>query len=71
MADATAKKAKSNRIVRFFKEVKSEIKKVVWPSKKQVIKNTLIVIAAVLIIGAFIWILDLLFKFGLDKLIAR
>ena len=72
MAEATAKKTKSKgKILRFFKEVKSEIKKVVWPSKKQVIKNTLIVIAAVLIIGAFIWILDLLFKFGLDKLIAK
>ena len=51
MAEATAPKKKSgNKIVRFFKELKSELKKVVWPSKGQVIKNTLIVIAAVIII---------------------
>ena len=70
MADATAQKKKSgNRVVRFFKEVKSEMKKVVWPSKKQVIKNTLIVIAAVVLIGVVIWALDMLFSFGLEFLV--
>ena len=70
MAEATATKKKSgNKIVRFFKELKSELKKVVWPSKKQVIKNTLIVIAAVIIIGIVIWILDFAFGFGISKLI--
>lgn len=50
---------KKNRVLNYFKEVKSELKKVVWPSFKQVKNNTLIVIVCVLIIGAFIWILDL------------
>ena len=72
MAEATAQKKKSgNKIVKFFKEVKSEMKKVVWPSKNQVVKNTLIVIAAVVIIGILIWVLDILFQFGLSKFIAR
>ncbi len=72
MAEATAQKKKSgNRIVRFFKEVKSEMKKVVWPSRKQVVKNTLVVIAAVVIIGIIIFALDTVFGFGLDKLIKR
>ena len=71
MAEATAQKKKSgSKIVRFFKEVKSEMKKVVWPTKKQVLKNTLIVIAAVVIIGLVIWGLDALFSFGLTKLFA-
>ena len=70
MAEATAPKKKSgNKIVRFFKELKSELKKVVWPSKSQVIKNSLIVIAAVIIIGIVIWGLDLAFGFGISKLI--
>ncbi|MBR5506379.1 MAG: preprotein translocase subunit SecE [Clostridia bacterium] len=70
MAEATAKNKKSgSRIVKYFKEVKSEMKKVVWPSKKQVIKNTLIVIAAVVLIGVVIWALDLLFSFGLNTFI--
>ncbi len=65
---AEAKKS-GNRFTRFFKEVKSELKKVTWPSKKQVIKSTLVVIAAVLIIGVVIWVLDLLFSFGLGSII--
>ena len=70
MAVATAQKKKSgNKIVRFFKELKSELKKVVWPSKSQVAKNTVIVIAAVIIIGIVIWVLDMAFGFGISKLI--
>ena len=70
MAEATAQKKKSgNKIVRFFKELKSEMKKVVWPSRKQVIKNTLVVIASVIIIGIVIWALDMIFSFGLEQLV--
>ena len=69
MAEAAKAKKSGNRIVKFFKEVKSELKKVTWPSKKQVTRNTLVVIAAVIIIGIVIWVLDLLFSFGLNSFI--
>ena len=62
---------KTNRLVSYFKEVKSELKKVVWPSFKQVKNNTLIVIACVLIIGAFIWICDGVFSVSFGKIINR
>ena len=65
MAEANAKK--QNKIVRFFKEIKSELKKVTWPTKKQVLNNTLIVIAVVVIIGAVIAIFDAIFQWGLFK----
>ena len=68
MAEMNEKK-KDNKIFRFFKEVKSEMKKVVWPSKKQIINNTLIVFACVAVIGVFIWVLDLIFQFGLYQFI--
>ncbi len=45
-------------IARYFRELRSELKKVVWPTPKQVLKNTMIVLACVLIIGIFIWMLD-------------
>ena len=45
-------------IARYFRELRSELKKVVWPTPKQVLKNTMIVLACVLIIGVFIWMLD-------------
>ena len=67
MAEANSKK--QNRIVKFFKEVKSEMKKVVWPSRKQVVNNTLIVIAVVVIVGVVIAIFDTIFQWGLFELL--
>ena len=43
----------------FFKGILSEIKKVTWPTKKQVISNTLSVLAFCLFVGAIIWLADL------------
>ena len=45
-------------ICRYFRELKSELKKVVWPTPKQVLKNCLIVCACVLCVGVFIWLFD-------------
>ena len=42
----------------WFREMKSELKKVVWPNKKTVLKNTGIVLMCSLAIGACIWIFD-------------
>ena len=60
-----AKRTILKRVIGFFKDYKSEIKKIVWPGFKDVAKNTGIVLAMCLIVGAFIWLLDL----GLGKLI--
>ena len=46
-------------ICKYFRELKSELKKVVWPTPKQVLKNALIVIGVVIVVGAFIWVFDL------------
>ena len=48
------------RIARWFREMKSELKKVVWPTPKQTINNTVIVIVCVIVVGIFIWIFDAL-----------
>ena len=56
-------------ICRYFRELRSELKKVVWPTPKQVVKNTLIVLACVLIVGAFIWIFDIVATEGISALI--
>lgn len=47
------------RIVAFFRDYKSEVKKIVWPGFKSVLKNTVIVLILCAIIGVFIWLLDL------------
>ena len=43
---------------KWFREMRSELKKVVWPSGKSVMKNTLTVLAVSLCIGACIWLFD-------------
>ncbi len=42
----------------WFREMKSELKKVVWPNKQTVLKNTGTVLLCSLIIGACIWVFD-------------
>lgn len=58
-AKAKAKgQKKPNGIVKFFKDLKGEIKKVVWPSKKKVINNTAVVLVAMCVCGIVIWGID-------------
>ena len=56
-------------IARYFRELRSELKKVVWPTPQQVLKNTLIVMACVLVVGVFIWLFDFVARFGINALI--
>jgi len=51
------------RFMKFAKEVRSELKKVIWPSRSQLITYTLTVIVVCLLVGAVIWIFDALFGF--------
>ena len=45
-------------VAKFFRDTKSELKKVVWPTKSQMINNTVIVLVCVLIVGICIWLFD-------------
>lgn len=54
------------RIARFFKDLRGETKKIVWPGRKMVIKSTGVVLAAILILGTGIWLID----FALSKAIS-
>ena len=56
---------KPNVLVRTWKrfsswchDMKVELKKVVWPKRKELVKACLVVAACILIVGAFIWIFD-------------
>ncbi len=70
MADAKAKKPNVfKRIGKFFTDLVSEMKKIVWPSRKQTLNNTLAVVVIVLIAAVVLVGLDLLFGWLLDLLI--
>ena len=53
----------------WFREMKSELKKVVWPSKTTVLKNTGTVLLCSLIVGAAIWIFDAVAVLAVNTLI--
>ena len=46
------------RAGKWFRDMKSELKKVQWPTRKQTVNNTLIVIACVIVVGIFIALFD-------------
>lgn len=46
------------RIGKWFKEMKSELKKVQWPTAKQTVNNTVIVIVCCVVVGLFIGVFD-------------
>jgi preprotein translocase subunit SecE len=53
------------KVVQFLKEAKVELNKVTWPSSKQTLASTSVVIIVVIIVSAFLGIVD----FGLAKVI--
>jgi preprotein translocase subunit SecE len=53
---------KSGRLSGFFKGVKSELKKVSWPTKKELTNNTIVVIVVVALMTLVVWGLDLVFN---------
>lgn len=47
--------------VQFFRQVKQEVKKVTWPSKKEVMRATVMVIIIVAIASTFFFFVDMIF----------
>jgi preprotein translocase subunit SecE len=64
----TVRQATGGRIERarlFLSEVRNELKRVTWPSGKEVYATTIVVILTSLFFGLYLWIIDL----GVDRLV--
>jgi len=59
-------KKKSNSFTQFFKDLRSEVKKVVWPSMKQIWGNTKIVLTFLALAAAVIWCVDFLLSWVMN-----
>ena len=57
-------------VKKYFRELRSELKKVVWSTPQQVLKNAAIVVGCVIVIGIFIWLFDFVAQIGIDALIS-
>ena len=53
----------------FFSGIAAEFKKIIWPSHKTLFKQTTAVIISSVILGAIIYLVDMVIKFGIDKLV--
>lgn len=68
---STAVKKKGG-VAKYFRDLRSELKKVVWPSRKQVVNNTGVVLVTMTVLGLFLagidtglgQLLDLILKIG-------
>ena len=67
-----SKKQDTKNKKHFMKDFKAELKRVIWPTPKQLLNNTVAVITVVLITAAIVFVLDLAFEsmntYGIEKL---
>ncbi|MBC7223563.1 MAG: preprotein translocase subunit SecE [Anaerolineae bacterium] len=62
MAKAKAATEKrENRIIRYFKETRAELRKVTWPTRQEALNLTGIVLAVTIFMAALLGLLDFLF----------
>jgi preprotein translocase subunit SecE len=61
----------SFKIISFLKEVKTEIRKINWPTREETLKYVLVVIGISLIVSVYLGGLDILLKFLLEKFILK
>ena len=65
MAEKTEKSLKKN----WFDGLKAEFKKIIWPDRKSLVKETGAVVAVSIVLGMIIAILDFIFMYGVDILV--
>lgn len=70
-AKPSAQKKQKKSVVKYFKDARSEFKKVVWPTRKSVINNTIVVIVAMVVCGIAIWGMDNIFMLLIKLLLGN
>ena len=60
-----------NRIVSFFSDIRNEMRKVTFPSRKEVQATTIVVIITVAVFAAYFWVIDMGLGKGIQWLLDR
>ncbi len=61
---------RSERISKWWGELKAELKKVVWPTRKQTLSNTGVALAVTAVSGVVLWGFDTLARLGVQGLLS-
>ena len=69
-AEKGPKKAEKAQKKSWFKGLKAEFKKIMWPDRKTVAKQTAAVVLTSIALGIIIKILDIILSYGIDVLIS-
>lgn len=64
-----AEKTEKSRQKSWFDGLKAEFKKIIWPDRKSLVKQTGAVVAVSIVLGMIIAILDFIFQYGVDILV--
>ncbi len=59
---------RGRHLLGFFREVRTELKKVVWPTRPETTQTTLIVLVMVFVVGIVLWLFDMFFFWGIQTL---
>ena len=60
----------SQRSTQFYGDVRSEVKKVSWPGKDEIVGTTMVVIAAVFFFGLYLGLVDYILGIGLNRILS-
>lgn len=63
--------SKGHALIELGRNAKKEIQRVVWPTRQETTQTTVIVIAAVFIVGLFLWLIDTLLGYGVFYIVNR
>lgn len=64
-------KASLERMVKFFQDTRAELRRVIWPTRRETIVYTSVVIVAVVVFGAVIWGVDNVLSLGLQAVLRQ
>ena len=62
LPETTGEESTTKKIVNFFKESKVELRKVTWPTKHELVVDTVVVLIAVALVAIAIWVADTVFS---------
>ena len=61
---------KGRNLISFLGSARSEVRKIVWPTRAETMQTTLMVFIMVVILAIFLWFIDMLLGFGVKSLLA-
>lgn len=61
----------NNKLVRYLKESREELRKVIWPARRETIKHTLLVIGISVALAIFLGVMDFFLNLGLQNIVSK